>query len=529
MTQTQVKSEFGSYASLLRRRRAWVLTIVPGALLLSIYIAYAWPAKYRSTATVMLVQASIPQEFIRATVNASADQEIDTIQGRVMTLAALRDLVRETDPYPDEATWDTDKKAQQVILDTEMERVDPVTFEILQKSSAFALHYDNPDPYRAAVIAKKLSDLFLTYHQRERVEAAKAAEALIQNRATSLAQELQQLDQQFAQLRSQHGGVLPDEKAGGEDQQYRAQRDLDSLQTELRTAQERESLLAIQLSSTSPHLLSTAALANAEGARNPALPHDAALTDLATVKALLADAEVRYTPDHPDVKRLKRALAVLEAQQSQGGGATVKADNPEYQRIASELASTRADIAARQSDIARTRAQLQQFTNPSANLVQQVADLERRRASLQTEFQDVQGRLKNAQLGQFVEADPHAEHFTLLRAPVVAATPYSPNRIGVILLGLVLGCGIAAALVWGVESADDTVRGARDVALASMPLLGSISEIRIPSEVRRHRLIWGSVSALYVLAGIMVTATVIQAQTHEHIVQTSSSKQRVSS
>src|ERR1700730_7517121 len=110
MKETQTRSEFGSYAALLRRRRTWLLTIVPAALLLSIYVAFAWPAKYRSTATVMLVQASIPQEFINATVNASADQEIETIEGRGMALAPVKDLVLEMDPYPDEPTWDLNKK-----------------------------------------------------------------------------------------------------------------------------------------------------------------------------------------------------------------------------------------------------------------------------------------------------------------------------------------------------------------------------------------------------------------------------------
>jgi succinoglycan biosynthesis transport protein ExoP len=530
MMGTEAKSEFGSYAALFRRRRKWVLTIIPAVLLLSIYVAYSWPAKYRSTATVMLVQGSIPQEFIKATVNASADAEIETIQGRALTLDALRGLVRQFDPYPDEPTWNTDRKAQEVISDTGMERVDPVTFEVLQKSPAFSLHYDNPDPHRAAVVAKLLSDLFLTYHQRERVEAAKAAETLIHNQSTGLEKELQQVDREYAQLRAAHGGTLPDNPERSEDRQYRAELDLENLEQGLRTAQEKESLLAIQLASTSPHLLSSQALANAQGARNPALPEG--LTDLATVKALLADAEVRYTPDHPDVKRLKRALAVLEARKQQAGAKAVEADNPEYRRISSELAAARADIAARQNEIARARARLQRYNanlNPSVGLAQQISELERRRTTLQAQFQDVQGKLKSAQQGQVVEADPHAEHFTLLRAPTAATTPYSPNRLGVILLGLVLGCGIAALVVWVVESADDTVRGVRDVAaLGSIPLLGSISEIRLPSEVRRGRLIWGSVSALYVLAAIFVTVAVIQAQVHQDLVQKSSTMNRAS-
>jgi hypothetical protein len=143
---------------------------------------------------------------------------------------------------------------------------------------------------------------------------------------------------------------------------------------------------------------------------------------------------------------------------------------------------------------------------------------------LQTEFQDVQGKLKGAQLGQDIEADPHAEHFTLIRAPVVASTPFSPNRLGAILLGLVLGGVIAAAAVAAAEAADTTVRGVRDVVgFASIPVLGSVSEILIPADLRRRRLFWGSVSALYLAAMIFVGVTVVQAQARDHMIQATSS------
>jgi succinoglycan biosynthesis transport protein ExoP len=528
MTVSEVAGEFGSYAALFRRRRVWIFTIVPAVLLLSIYVAYAWPSSYRSTATIMLVQGSIPEQFIQSTVNTSADEEIETIQGRVMTLDALRELVKQTDPYPDEADWDVNRKAQQVILDTESERVDPVTFEVLQKSSAFSLHYRNSDPRRAAIISKQLADLFLSYHQRERVEAARAAAKVIEDRATSLGQELQQVDAEYAQLRSEHGGTLPGASDRSEEARYRAERDLDDLEKQLRSAQEQESLLSIQLSSTSPNLLATQSLGT-QGLSNQALASNpGGLTDLATVKALLADAELRYTPDHPDVKRLKRALAALEAQQKQNGsGPATDADNPEYRRLTSQLAAARSEETALLAATARAREQLQKYTansNPSTELERRVDELERRRASLQTEFQGVQDKLKSAQLGQIIEADPHAEHFSLLRAPVVPSTPYSPNRIGVILLGLVLGCGLATVAVSVAESSDATVRGSRDVVgFTGIPVLGSVSEIFIPADLRRRRLIWGSVSLVYLLGAVFVGMTVMHSEIRDHLVRISSS------
>jgi len=102
---------------------------------------------------------------------------------------------------------------------------------------------------------------------------------------------------------------------------------------------------------------------------------------------------------------------------------------------------------------------------------------------------------------------------------VVPTTPYSPNRLGVILLGLVLGCGLAAAAVAAAESADATVRGTRDVDGYTIPVLGSVSEILIPADVRRRRMVWGSVTAVYLIATAFVVFTVLQAETHDHQIQ----------
>ena len=499
MAEMHLESGFGSYRALLRRRSAWIITIVPAALLLAVYIAYSLPAQYRSTATIIYERAAISGDLIRNTVNSADDQQIEIIQGRALTVGSLKDVVAEIDPYPNEAGMSDEAKAQRIIQDTSLERVDPVTFLPLEKSPAFSLHYQNPDPRIASEVATRLASLFLTYHQRVRVEAASAGARVLEGRARSLEKELQDLDVQFARLRSQHGGMLPNDPGRAEEARYRATQDLDNLERDLRSAREKESLLQVQLSATSPNLLA----ANGN------------LTDLATVRAQLADAEQRYTPDHPDVKRLRRALETLLAQGAGNAGATT-ANNPEYLRLSRQLSAAQSEVSALQVSVARARARVSQYDaelTPSTELARQVADLDRRRSSLQSEYQDVQGKLKAAQLGQQVETTESAfnERFSMIRAPYETSRPYKPNGIGILMLGLVLGGALAAIAVAIAESTDATVRGTRDLAnFHEIPLLGSVHELLLPEEIRRRRLVWGSVSAIYLLAAVFVGLTVVR-------------------
>jgi succinoglycan biosynthesis transport protein ExoP len=494
---------FGDYADLIRRRALWIVTIVPAVILLSVYLAFALPTQYRSTATIILEPSSIPPELIKTSVASYAHQEIQIISGRVMTLETMMGLVRDFDPYPEETQMTLQQKAQRVLTDMGLEEVDAVTLEPLVNSEALSIHYQNPNPQRAAAVALRLADLFLSYHQRERSKSAQEASKLIADQNNALNAELHKLDDEYAQLRMRHGDALPDAKDRNVVGLDRAERDVDDAQRMLRAAQERESLLSIQLSGMSPNLLA----------------NKGDLTDLPTVKAQLADAEQRYTPDHPDVKRLRRALASLLAQQNGRGSGTaaVKADNPEYLRVASELESAKREVAALQRTSANARAKLDQYSallRSSPEIERQFADLQRRRESLHTQFQQSQEKMNSAAMGQQFEAAKQGEHFSMIRAPYAASSPYYPNRLGMILLGVVLAGLIAAIAVAIAEGSDATVRGARDIegsGQASL-LLGGIPVILRQEDHHRRRLVWGSVCAVYMLFALVVAATVLHAR-----------------
>ena len=232
-------------------------------------------------------------------------------------------------------------------------------------------------------------------------------------------------------------------------------------------------MLSVQLSQMSPNLIT----------------QSGDLTDVATVRAKLTEAEQRYTPDHPEVKRLKRALETLMAQQSAGtskGSSASKllanSNNPQYVMTATQLQSARNELANLQALAGTVRAKLDR----SRGLVQQTPQAERefsavlrRKEVLQNEYQHVQDRLQSANLAETFESQQGGERFTMIHAPFVPRLPVYPNRVGLILLGLVFGAGLAGIAVAVAESTDKTVRTARDLVLPDgVPMLASIPFIR---------------------------------------------------
>jgi polysaccharide chain length determinant protein (PEP-CTERM system associated) len=497
------------YLGALKRRYIYLATILPGVVFLCVIAAFAIHPQFQATATIELELSSVPKDIIESTVVSFADQQIEIVQGRVMTVESLMQIVKQVDPYPRHPEWTDAQKAQRILDDTTLEHVDPVSLKPMAESSAFSLHYNNNSPALAKDIDMRLAQLFLTYNQARRTEAASEAAGFLQKEAETVNQQMRDVDAKLADLRRKYGEALPEFLARNQADAEDTQRQLDGLQQQILTAQEKESVLSVQLSQLSPNLIT----------------QSGDLTDIATVRAKLTEAEQRYTPDHPEVKRLRRALETLMEQSAHSGASTgiaQGANNPQYNLTATELQAARNELAGLKQQAAALQSKLAQShmlvaMTPSAE--REFGKVMRRKAVLQSEYQQVQDKLANANLAQTFESHQGGERFVLLRAPAEPKLPVYPNRIGLILLGLVFGAAVAGIAVAVSEGTDKSVRTARDLALpADVPVLSSIPFIDNTSDRRRHALKVGSFIAAYSIAIVTAVAVIISAGQRDNAV-----------
>src|ERR1700676_5503996 len=96
----------GDYQGLLRRRRHYLLTIIPASLLIAVFIAYILPPKYRASGTIMLEDSSLPQNVVATAVTQADDsperaaQTLELLRRKVMTKESLLQIIKQVDPYP---------------------------------------------------------------------------------------------------------------------------------------------------------------------------------------------------------------------------------------------------------------------------------------------------------------------------------------------------------------------------------------------------------------------------------------------
>ncbi len=139
----------------------------------------------------------------------------------------------------------------------------------------------------------------------------------------------------------------------------------------------------------------------------------------------------------------------------------------------------------------------------------------RRKEVLQNEYQRIQDRLQSANLAETFESQQGGERFALVRSPAVPRLPVYPNRVGLIMLGLVLGAALAGIAVAVSESMDTNVRTARDLPLPDgVVVLSSIPFIKNKWDRRRQAIMFTSFVAAYSVALIVMAVVIISSRYH---------------
>jgi len=492
----------GDYVDVLRRRWLWLATIIPGAIMLAVYLAYTLPPMYGSFGTIMLERASVPEDMIRTTVESYANQQIELVRRRVMTNESLRELVEARDPYPQEHELSVGEKARLIAQNTRIERVDPVTLQPMPTSTAFSIHYSNPDPELAQYVAQELIDMFLDYNRRVRSERAADAQEFLRIQSHELRNEILAMEQEIADFKARYAQMLPEEQTRNQAALERAERELDTLERQIRTAEERGALLSVQLSQLSPMLFDTSGDWRME---------------LAALRAELAEAQQRYTADHPDVRRLRRSLDALNARVAAMDPAEriPEPDNPDYINVASQLDTTQRDLVALRETATRTRARMRQLEERQVmapEVERQYLQLVRDYDIAQNHFRTLQTNLADASMATTLETEERGERFTLIRYPLVPSAPESPNRLGMMLLGIMLGGTLSVGMAAVRETSDPTLRSARDLRdFTDIQPIGAIPTIVNRADRRRQIVAWTAGSLVFALGLALVTSTVARA------------------
>lgn len=538
----------GEYLAGLRRRKFQIAIVCVLLAAVAVVVAIVLPPVYRSSATILVQEQEVPPDLVRSTITSFADERIQVISQQVMTRAVLLRLVDKYGLYskvrqrlaPDEIL---DRMRKEIKLTT-------VNADISDRSSgrrvnatiAFTISYDSPQADSAQKVVNELTSLYLAENVKVRQQSVAETTAFLSQEADRLTIQIQEIEANLAQFKRRYAGRLPDSSTVNMQLADRTGSEIMATEREITTLQERKFALEAQVQAISPNqapppivvgervstpkdrlrtLQAQYASASAVyGADHPDIRRMqreiAALSaesgssskdsDAAEkqkkLEADLAALRERYSEDHPDVQRVKRSIAALKASGTDASPASVtekhgspdvnpRPDNPAYLALTAQIESVKRELNQRTAVVGDLRAQQRTY---DARLTQipeierEYRDLTRDYDNAQTRYREVKAKQMQAEVAQELEKDSKAERFSIGEPANLPDRPVSPNRPGIVLVGLVAALGSGIGLATMRDAFDPTVRGPLELArVATVPILVSIPYIETRWEQVGHR------------------------------------------
>ena len=322
------------YLAIAKRRQRPMLLAAGAGILTALLLALFLPPVYQSIGTILIEQQEMPPELVRSTVTSYADQRVQVISQRVMTTQNLLDIIRRYNLYPRQRSRESrealiarmrkDINVKMISADV----IDPRSGRPTSATIAFSVAYSNRGADQAAKVANELTTLFLNENLSTRTKLAQDAASFLEGEADRVNKHMAELEAQVAAFRSQHFDSMPELEQFNMQLLDRTNQDIDKNETRRASLEQQQVYLEAQLAQLKPN----SALFSESGERILS-----ANDRLKTLRSQLASARALYAPDHPDIARLTREIAGLEAQDQ---GATDLNDlRRDLERARTELAA----------------------------------------------------------------------------------------------------------------------------------------------------------------------------------------------
>src|SRR5659263_115814 len=203
-------------AGILKRRKWTILGPALGVFALSVVVAFAIPATYKSTTTILIEEQGIPREYVTANITSFADQRLQTINQRIMSTTKLLDLIKRFNLYTDLKAGRTmdeivGKMKKDIVFNTiSADVIDPRTGRPGQATIAFSVSYKGRNPETVQRVASELASLYLEENLKTREKESAETSKFMEDERADVKAKMAALDAKIATYKEKNVTSLPE-------------------------------------------------------------------------------------------------------------------------------------------------------------------------------------------------------------------------------------------------------------------------------------------------------------------------------
>jgi polysaccharide chain length determinant protein (PEP-CTERM system associated) len=470
-------------AKRILRKYWWILpvsTLLLGAL--GFVATLVLPKKYTSSTSVLVEQPVVSAEYVKPVVTDDLNMRLASMKSQILSGPRLQPIIEKLNLFPDQRG-----KVPMDDLVGDLSRA--VGVELLQpmqgavgRPSGFHVSVTFDKPQTAQRICSEITSMFMEQNAQRRMEQSQKTTQFMSKELQTAKENLDEQDAKLAQFKRQYLGTLPEEEQTNLSLLTGMNTQLEAATQALNRATQDKAFNETMLSQQEANW--TATLNG--GLQNP----DTMELQLAALQDQLSLMLLRYTPDHPDVLKLRSQIEALKRRMSVDPGtksppidpAQAKLhEPPQIQQLRARIKQDDlniADLTRRQNQIQEQIRVLQVRVQASPMVEEKYKELTRNYQTAQQIYNELMKKHSDSSIAKNLEQEQESEVFRVLDPPSFPLDPSFPKVFQFVGGGLGAGFALAVGILYLLAFINKAMYTEQDVEVClKLPVLTMVPSI----------------------------------------------------
>ena len=472
------------------RRFWWILPITTISL-----GAIGWgatlvlPKKYTSQTMVLVEQPTVGPDYVKPVVTVDLNRRLAAMQEQVLSRTRLQPIIEKFSLYPsDRDRVHIDELVERLRGAVEIKPMAPTPGTESRQMPGFYVDVTFDSPRTAQQICTEITSMILAQNAEDRQKQVKVTTNFLSQQLEEAKQSLDAQDAKLAQFKRQYLGELPEEEQTNLSILMGMNAQLEANTQALSRAQQDKAFTESVLSQQEANWKASQVGQNPETAEQ----------QLNTLQDQLTNLQARYTPEYPDVIKLKNQIEELKKQLAapknngpvDGKSPASTSEPPQIQQLRAKLRQDEiniTDLTQRQSQIQEQIRELQGRVQASPMVEQQFKELTRNYQTALDFYNDLLKKRQSAGVAGDLESQQQSEQFRVYDPPSLPDQPSFPKKIVFVGGGLGGGLALGLGILFPIALSDKSLHNERDVELAlKLPVLVLVPTLDLAARQAKH-------------------------------------------
>lgn len=434
---TSNEFDYKSYLKLLNHNKK--LCIITALVVMTVVtiVCYLLPNKYEAKSTVFIEKSVISELLKGLTFTPSADDKIKVLSYALNSRTLITKVLDELDL----------KRNSEEELEKQIKKMQENTqIKIKDREGLFVISFQDKSPKVARDYVNALVRRYIDENTSSKREESYGATKFVSEQLTAFKSKLDKSEEAANAFKSGPGSV--------------ANMDPSLLLKDINESQQRLDDLRIRQTQLETAMAGLSKVSTAQ-------------SNMPAMQKRLQELQLQYTDSYPEIIRLKEDIRALDDQLKSGQGKSKPVDSPEYARLASELRALRQAESNLSNNISRNRGLL--HTIPAAKAT--LDSLEREKNSQKNLYEAMLSRQGQSEVSKQMEVQDKSTVFRVVDPAILPFKPVSPNRVKLIVMGILAGIGGGIGLVLLKDQLEGTVKSVDMAKQFGIPVLAVIPRI----------------------------------------------------